>query len=250
MMFLFLSWDMSDVLVPWRVHHSSCRYDLSLYLLHFHEAIPFVQDRKALLRTFPLDPEKDKMRPKGSCSRSLTWLTWLTCIVSVPLALSESCDSDESSESSLFQAVRTYHDDQGIAMNKSMDAAKALNQGFDLPMLQRVSQQDVGQCVFHACSGFVRSYHKILGIACDYSSTTRTLPLSLVKVNNFTGTTIQKLLSFAGVVGNGDVYTDYSPMLSPDFLNATTYIPYAVQDEREENEEMYTIQNSKHKFFL
>ena len=238
------------MLVPWRVHHSSCRYDLSLYLLHFHEAIPFVQDRKALLRTFPLDPEKDKMRPKGSCSRSLTWLTWLTCIVSVPLALSESCDSDESSESSLFQAVRTYHDDQGIAMNKSMDAAKALNQGFDLPMLQRVSQQDVGQCVFHACSGFVRSYHKILGIACDYSSTTRTLPLSLVKVNNFTGTTIQKLLSFAGVVGNGDVYADYSPMLSPDFLNATTYIPYAVQDEREENEEMYTIQNSKHKFFL
>lgn len=190
------------------------------------------------------------MRPKGSCSRSLTWLTWLTCIVSVPLALSESCDSDESSESSLFQAVRTYHDDQGIAMNKSMDAAKALNQGFDLPMLKRVSQQDVGQCVFHACSGFVRSYHKILGIACDYSSTTRTLPLSLVKVNNFTGTTIQKLLSFAGVVGNGDVYTDYSPMLSPDFLNATTYIPYAVQDEREEMKKCtrFKIQNISFSF--
>ena len=186
------------------------------------------------------------MRPNGSFFRStLTWLTWLTCI---SVTLSESCDSKESSESSLFQA-RSYYDDEGPVNKSTMDAAKALNQEqfcngnsrcFDLPMLRRVSEQDAGQCVFHACSNFVREYHRILGIVCDYSSTATTFPLSLVKVNNFTGTVIQKLLSLVNVVGNGDVYTDYSPMLSPDFLNATTYIPYAVQDERAK---MYTIQN-------
>ncbi len=62
-MFLFLSWDMSDMLVPWIVHYSSCQFDLSLlgYTLT-KPAIPFVQDRwQALLRTsqFPsLDPQK------------------------------------------------------------------------------------------------------------------------------------------------------------------------------------------------
>ena len=76
----------------------------------------------------------------------------------------------------------------------------------------------------------VRTFESILGIICDYSSQTRTLPLQLVTLNNFTKTAIQKALILGGAIGSGEVYTSYMPILSPDFFNATTFIPYAIQE--------------------
>lgn len=157
----------------------------------------------------------------------LPWILWL------PLAAGAGCEAGcEAAELSLFQAahpsVPKSVQAEAEASNKLDFCLGTTGRCFDFPALHGISRG--GRTVFNRCSEVVRAFERILGIVCDYSSQTQTLPLHLVTLNNFTNTLIQQALVLGGAIGSGDVYTSYMPILSPDFFNATTFIPYAVQE--------------------
>ena len=168
------------------------------------------------------------------------WGRIVTLLVSLPFCSSADCKvseatrssrNSETSETSLFQSfhdrVPTSAIEAAAASNKE-NICRGQDRCFDLPALRGLSRYT--RTVFHQCSSIVRSFETILEIFCDYSSETKTLPLNLVTLNNFTGTLIQESLKAAGAIGSGDVYTNYMPILSPDFLKAETFIPFAIQE--------------------
>jgi len=71
---------------------------------------------------------------------------------------------------------------------------------------------DVHQGTYNLISRFVRGFYEACQVVGLYTSTVETFPLIVVKMNNFSS------------LGLG--VTSYWPILSPDFFEADTYLPY------------------------
>ena len=122
-------------------------------------------------------------------------------LVGLLLLRSTTCtveDSCETAETSLLQS----HGGGQIAMNGAVKVAK------ELPLLD-IQIHKSTQCLV---SNFMRTFFKACEVMELYGSTSATFPLSLVAENNFS------------VFGLG--VTSYFPILTADFFNATTYLPY------------------------
>lgn len=100
--------------------------------------------------------------------------------------------AEEAAEASLFQLDR----------RPAAGACEKLAAGHDF----------VHRTDYNLISRFVRAFYEACEVVGLYTSTVETFPLTVVKMNNFSS------------LGLG--VTTYWPMLSPDFFEADTYLPY------------------------